>query len=205
VSGARDERVGGPPQEINGEANKKRTVYARIRRSSGKGILGLFDFSDPTLSGDQRSVTNVPLQGLFFLNSDLMWREAGRFADRLKAEAPDDAGRIRRAYRLLYGRPASEMELKRGLAFLEGEKTGWQQYAQALLSLGEFLYLNSNILISQDRAETAAQACTDWRSPRAGALSATAARAQAFPRHHKDDCLPRRNRHGLGAARTARP
>ena len=142
VSSALDERVGGPPQELNGAANKKRTVYARIRRTGAEGILGLFDFPDPTLSGDQRAVTNVPLQGLFFLNSDLMWRESGRLAERLKADAPDDAARIHRAYRLLYGRPATEAELRKGLAFLSGEKADWQQYAQVLLSSGEFLYLN---------------------------------------------------------------
>lgn len=142
VSGALDERVGGPPQEINGAANKKRTVYARISRNGGGGILGLFDFPDPTLSGDQRSVTNVPLQGLFLLNSDLIWREAGRLAERLKTDAPDDSARIHLAYHLLYGRPASESDLRRGLAFLGGDKADWQQYAQVLLTSGEFLYLN---------------------------------------------------------------
>ena len=149
VTGALDERVGGPPQELNGAANKKRTVYARIRRSGGEGILGLFDFPDPALSGDQRSVTNVPLQGLFFLNSDLMWRESARLAERLRAEAPDDATRIERAYRLLYGRRATALELRKGLSFLSeaaadsSEKAQpWLQYAQVLLSSGEFLYLN---------------------------------------------------------------
>ena len=149
VTGALDERVGGPPQELNGVANKKRTVYARIRRSGGEGILGLFDFPDPALSGDQRSVTNVPLQGLFFLNSDLMWRESARLAERLRAEAPDDATRIERAYRLLYGRRATALELRKGLSFLSeaaadsSEKAQpWLQYAQVLLSSGEFLYLN---------------------------------------------------------------
>ena len=149
VSGALDERVGGPPQELNGANNKKRTVYARIRRTGGEGVLGLFDFPDPTLSGDQRAVTNVPLQGLFFLNSDLMWRESGRFAERLSADAGDDTARIQRAYHLLYGRPPSEGELRKGLDFLtaaaadSSEKAKpWQQYAQVLMSSGEFLYLN---------------------------------------------------------------
>ena len=149
MSGALDERVGGPPLELNAAANKKRTVYARLRRSGGEGILGLFDFPDPTLSGDQRSVTNVPLQGLFFLNSDLMWRESGRLVERLSTDAADDAARIHRAYRLLYGRPATELEHQRGLAFLRAaaadspEKAKpWLQYAQVLLSSGEFLYLN---------------------------------------------------------------
>ncbi len=142
VSGALDERVGGPPQELNGAGNKKRTVYARIRRTGGEGILGLFDFPDPTLSGDQRSTTNVPLQGLFFLNSDMVWRESGRLADRLKTDAADDTVRIQRAYRLLYGRAASETEIERGIAFLRSEGADWQQYTQVLLSSGEFLYLN---------------------------------------------------------------
>ncbi len=149
VTGALDERVGGPAQELNGATNKKRTVYARIRRSGGEGILGLFDFPDPALSGDQRSVTNVPLQGLFFLNSDLLWREAGRLAERLSGEAASEAARIDRAYRLLYGRAALESEIRRGLAFLRDAATDsgdkaepWRQYAQVLLSSGEFLYLN---------------------------------------------------------------
>src|SRR4051794_18343799 len=83
VSGTLDERVGGPPQELNSSNNKKRTVYARIPRGGPSGVLRLFDFPDPTLSGDQRSVTNVPLQGLFLLNSDLVSTQATRFAERV--------------------------------------------------------------------------------------------------------------------------
>lgn len=142
VSGTLDERLGGTPRDLNDAANKKRTVYARVRRTGGEGILGLFDFPDPAVSGDQRAVTNVPLQGLFFLNSDLIWREAGRLCERLKTAASDDPARIQNAYRLLFGRPATGAEVRRGLAFLETEKDGWQQYAQVLLSSGEFLYLN---------------------------------------------------------------
>jgi len=151
VSGTLDERIGGPAQELNSSNNKKRTVYARIPRGGPSGVLGLFDFPDPTISGDQRSVTNVPLQGLFLLNSDLVSTQAVRFAERVSTGTADDDDkeRIMKAYRLLFGRAATEHEIQRGLRFLDAARTDatekatpWQQYAQVLLSSGEFLYYN---------------------------------------------------------------
>jgi Protein of unknown function (DUF1553) len=137
VSGNLDESRGGAPQEIASPENKKRTVYGRIRRTPDRMLL-LFDFPDPTVSGDQRSVTNVPLQGLFFLNSDLVWRQAELLVKRLGSEGA--VTKIQKAYRLLYGRQATDAEVLRGLQFLE--EADWQQYAQVLLSSGEFYYLN---------------------------------------------------------------
>jgi cytochrome c553 len=137
VSGNLDERLGGPPQELASPENRKRTVFGRIRRSPDRMLL-LFDFPDPTVSGDQRSVTNVPLQGLFFLNSDLVRRQAELLANRLGSEG--NVAKINKAYRLLYGREATDAEVRRGLQFLE--EADWQQYGQVLLSSGEFYYLN---------------------------------------------------------------
>jgi mono/diheme cytochrome c family protein len=149
VSGSLDERLGGPAQDLSAAANKKRTVYARVRRSGSDGVLALFDFPDPSVSGDQRAVTNVPLQGLFFLNSDMIWRQADRLAGRLGTEASEDAARIHSAYRLLYGRDASDGEVHRGLEFLNASSkdatakaSAWQQYTHVLLSSAEFLYVN---------------------------------------------------------------
>lgn len=149
VAGTLDERLGGPPQNLNDSNNKKRTVYARIPRNGPAGVLGLFDFPDPTISGDQRSVTNVPLQGLFLLNSDLVSTQAARLAERVNAGTTNDRDRIVNAYRLLFGRPASDSEIQRGLRFLDAARadatdkaTAWQQYAQVLLTSGEFLYYN---------------------------------------------------------------
>jgi hypothetical protein len=104
VSGSLDETVGGPPQELESPENRKRTVYSRIRRSaymcsSGTGgldaTLQLFDFPDPHISGDQRSNTNVPLQGLFFLNSELVEPSRLRVADNsgLKTMPPESRRR----------------------------------------------------------------------------------------------------------------
>ena len=147
VGGSLDERVGGPPEELTSATNKRRTVYARIRRAaltctSGTGgldrLLQLFDFPDPAVSGDQRNDTNVPLQGLFFLNSDLVLSQAELVAKRVTGSA--DAARIQKTYNLLFGRPARDAEAQAGLDFLQ--HASWREYAQALLSSGSFYYVN---------------------------------------------------------------
>jgi Protein of unknown function (DUF1553) len=149
VAGALDERLGGPGQSLNSAKNKKRTVYGKIARTAPDRMLTLFDFPDPTISGDQRSQTNVPTQGLFYMNSDLMWQEAGLVAQRLSKEEEADVDWTRQAYRLLFGRAPSEAEIQRALKFLDaaakdsgGKKAAWRQYTQALLSSGEFTYIN---------------------------------------------------------------
>ncbi|HKE25438.1 MAG TPA: PSD1 and planctomycete cytochrome C domain-containing protein [Bryobacteraceae bacterium] len=152
VAGALDETMGGPPLELISPSNRKRTVYARIRRAdytctSGTGgvdrMLELFDFADPASSVDQRITTNVPLQGLFFWNSDLMMRQADLTAQRIAAGGGDDAAQIQRAYSLLFGRAAKNDEVKLGIGFLKSTgASGWRQYVQVLLSSGSFYYVN---------------------------------------------------------------
>jgi hypothetical protein len=158
VSGAMDQSLGGAPLELSSAANIRRTVYSRIRRSvyvctSGTGgldrMLQLFDFPDPAVSVDQRSHTNVPLQGLFFLNSELVMKQAELLAKRLAASGDNDRDRIQKAYRLLFGRPAKEAEVQLGIDFLKDAQQNtpegvpaWQQYAQALLTSNEFYYVN---------------------------------------------------------------
>jgi hypothetical protein len=150
VAGTLDERVGGPPQDLNQSNNKKRTVYGRISRGGPNRMLLLFDFPDPNASGEQRGETNVPLQGLFFMNSDLVWNQAEAFAKRLGSDDTEvDTARIQKAYRLLYERRATDAEVQRGLQFLKdaekdagGRQAAWKQYAQVLLSSGESYYIN---------------------------------------------------------------
>ena len=189
-----DERLGGPPQDLARATAKKRTIYGRASRSP-YSLLTLFDYPDPNITSEQREVTNVPLQGLFFMNSDLIQRQAEALLSRLGPEGPgeaDSTARIQRAYKILFQREPSQMELRRGLDFLKkadglfktaaaepqkeqaaspgrtaatarrrpspvvrdddgeaapapafpaGKMTPWQQYAQALLSAGEFYYV----------------------------------------------------------------
>jgi hypothetical protein len=73
-----------------------------------------------------------------------MVAQAGKFADRLHREVPEDIpARIQHAYQLLYGREASDEERNLALSFLaSGAGDAWQQYAQVLLASNELLYLD---------------------------------------------------------------
>jgi hypothetical protein len=194
VTGNLDERLGGPPQELQRANTKKRTIYGRAARNP-YSLLTLFDYPDPNITSEQREVTNVPLQNLFFMNSDLAQRQADALLARIGPEGTaeqDSIARIQKAYQYLYQRNATDREVQRGLQFLakakdlyeasasealpaqsgdaapqgrrrprrqvlgapaqeeapdapllpEGRMTPWQQYAQALLSSGEFYYVN---------------------------------------------------------------
>jgi hypothetical protein len=146
-----DERIGGPSQDLTSPTNRRRTLYAVISRHELNSLLRLFDFPDPNITSDHRTVTTVPLQQLFVLNSEFMAQNARAILSRLASgPATDDAGRIRRAFLLLYGRPVTEPELQMGLDFLSTREvpasgptlTRWEQYAQVLLSANEFLYVD---------------------------------------------------------------
>ena len=89
------------------------------------------------------------LRAITSTTPSVMARNAHALAARLHAgPEQDDGARLQRAFRLVYGRPATEAELHLGLAFLAaGEPTGekltrWEQYTQVLLSANEFLYVD---------------------------------------------------------------
>jgi hypothetical protein len=149
VSGKLDTTEGGPSVAWD-EKNNRRTVYGKVSRFQLARMLTLFDFPDPTITCEQRAVTNVPLQRLFFLNSDLMSEAAKGLSDRLlKASTGDDDARLTEAYHVLFGRQPSNSERKAGLQFLrdtEGASNNvtdaWQQYSQMLLSSNEFSFVD---------------------------------------------------------------
>jgi hypothetical protein len=82
--------------------------------------LQLFDFPSPMISAEKRYASNVPLQRLFFMNSDFVQQQAELLARKV-AEEPDTTARIQKAYKLLYGRTATNEELKAGLEYLRTE------------------------------------------------------------------------------------
>ncbi|MBM3835498.1 MAG: DUF1553 domain-containing protein [Verrucomicrobia bacterium] len=158
VAGSLDRAVGGPSVGLNSPANQRRTFYGSVSRHDLDSLLRLFDFPDPNVTSDQRTVTTVPLQQLFVLNSEFMIRQAKALANRLVNASDEPAEtRVRKAFMLVYGRPPSEAETKLALDFLEGspkqsekaeqsasgsELSKWEQYAQVLLSANEFMYVD---------------------------------------------------------------
>ena len=142
VSGSLEPKIGGEPVKLAGE-NHRRTVYALISRVNPDRTLAVFDFPDPNNTSEQRAVTLGPLQRLYFLNSAFVSQQSQALARRIEKEAgPDDKARIQRAYRLLYGRSASDEEIALGLRFLRQGKDAWPQYAQVLLASAEFSSVN---------------------------------------------------------------
>ena len=119
VSGALDTRVGGPSKPLTPLATR-RTIYGRVSRYKLDEFLQLFDFPSPSQTAEQRFATNVPLQRLFFMNSDFMQQHAERLAERV-ADEPDDRARIEKVYRIVFGRAPTADELKAGLDFLQAE------------------------------------------------------------------------------------
>ncbi len=137
---------GGPSQDLGDLNNRRRTLYGTVKRRELHDLLRLHDFPDPTAHSPGRVPTTTPLQQLFVLNSPFMQQQAAALARRLKAEAPDGTeARARRAYLLLYGRPATEGQVKLAVEFLGGGPESdalWQQYAQVLLGSNEVLFID---------------------------------------------------------------
>ena len=119
VAGTLDIKVGGPPETLT-PFYGRRTIYGKLSRYRPDPFLQLFDFPAPTLSAEQRFATNVPLQRLFLMNSDFMQHQAELIARRVEAE-PDTRTRIRKAYRLVFGRDPNDAELAAGLQYVTTE------------------------------------------------------------------------------------
>jgi len=152
VSGELDPTIGGESKDLTPE-NRRRTFYAKVSRHNLNSLLRLFDFPDPNVTSDARTVTTVPLQQLFFLNSDFMVRQAKTLAAKLNASSDEsDNQRIEKAFLLVYGRHPSKEEIQMGEEFLSRAKESsevkdrslsrWDQYAQVLLSANEFLFVD---------------------------------------------------------------
>jgi Protein of unknown function (DUF1553) len=153
VSGGLDLKKAGGPSSDFADDNNRRTVYSKVSRYRLDNFLQVFDFPNPSVTAEQRFITNVPLQRLFFMNSSFVYRQAELFARRVYDEGTDEK-RIHKAYRLLYGRAPTPAELKVGLEFFQSNPeppgnqvtgqptTAWKQYVRVLLSSNEFEFVN---------------------------------------------------------------
>ncbi len=137
--------------------NSHRSVYLPIIRNAVPEALKLFDFAEPSIIVGERSVTTVPTQALFFLNSKFVTNQCDQLAKNLLAsQAMDDNARVDRAYRTILARPASESEIDRGIRFIQTTTAGlarpdgemsetrtlaWSGFCQALFGSAEFRYV----------------------------------------------------------------
>jgi hypothetical protein len=130
----------------------KRSVYVMTQRIQRHPFLGLFDGADTNTGTDRRLTSTTPLQALYLMNDPFVHAHAKKFAERVRNEAKDDAGRIERAHLLLYGRPPTADELTAATEYLTkvsakltGERIAeraWESLARALLLSNEFVYVD---------------------------------------------------------------
>jgi len=160
-----------PGKSINLEGQEyRRSLYIQARRSRPLAVLQSFDRPDMTETNcTERTSSTVTPQSLMMMNSQFITDFSAHMAKRLQQEHPDDlAAQTRLAWRLIYGRQASDSEASDALSFLENQQrtlpapAAPQQpakgkspaevlppatlslatFCQALISSNEFLYLN---------------------------------------------------------------
>ena len=119
VSGNLEPSLGGPSGDLK-PSFLRRTVYGKVSRYKLDEYLQLFDFPTPAISAEKRFTTTVPLQRLFLLNSDFMQFEAEEIAKRAMPEA-DNRARVKKMFQIIYGRDATEEEIKLGLEYIKSE------------------------------------------------------------------------------------
>ena len=85
VAGGLDPEIGGKSLALDDEENNRRTLYGEVSRFQANEYLQTFDFPNPSLTAEGRFATNVPLQSLYFMNSEFVRRQADLFVRRLVA------------------------------------------------------------------------------------------------------------------------
>ncbi|MEZ6107155.1 MAG: DUF1553 domain-containing protein, partial [Pirellulaceae bacterium] len=171
VSGSLDRTAGGPPVEITNPSDGlsrpkfeptptspyRRSVYLFARRVYPLKFLEVFDAPIMPVNCTQRTNSATVLQSLALLNSEFLFEQADRMANRvLHGGGPATQASVERAFVLAFGRPPSEPELSKGTAFLEAQEREYlttgttpanaEEMALAdlchmLLSSNEFLYV----------------------------------------------------------------
>jgi hypothetical protein len=168
VAGRLDRKAFGRPVPVVEDAagqveapddQPRRSVYLQVRRSKPVALLTTFDApgAGGQLNCERRVSTTSAPQSLMLLNSDFIRRQAGHFANRVRAEAKPGAKAeqlIETAWRLAYLRSPTADELRLATEFLTRqtaalrEKTKEADLAvltnlcQQLLASNEFLYVD---------------------------------------------------------------
>ena len=131
-----------------------RTVYLPSRRLGKHPYMETFNGPDPNECTAKRNVSTVPLQSLFWMNSDFLRDNARSLAGRLAKHAKDPAKRIEFGYELAYARKPSAAETDALVDYVtahakrisgdveqeERERIAWTSLCRVLLSGNEFIY-----------------------------------------------------------------
>jgi len=106
----------GPP--LKGEG-PRRSIYLNINRAALDDLFSVFDYVDPASHIEQRPVTTVPSQALFFLNNPIVSTASETLGEQFAKSSQDDRESIDQAFRKVLGRAPSSREIDRSLSFLQ--------------------------------------------------------------------------------------
>ncbi|MFP6648164.1 MAG: DUF1553 domain-containing protein, partial [Pirellulaceae bacterium] len=126
-----------------------------ILRNGLPEVLSVFDLADPSLVVGHRTVTTVPSQDLFMMNSPFVVEKSREFAQRLLMASDDEKERVTFAFQLALSRLPTSTEISEALQFIresgeslaeEGanedlELRSWSGFCQALFVSNEFRHI----------------------------------------------------------------
>jgi hypothetical protein len=171
VSGSLDRTAGGPPVEISNPANglseakssptptsqNRRSVYLFARRVYPLKFMEIFDAPIMPVNCTQRINSATVLQSLALLNSEFMFEQADRLANRIARTAGTDLEqRIRSGFQLVFSREPTDREIVMSVSFLKEQQNNLKpvepleekaahkslaDFCHMLLSSNEFLYI----------------------------------------------------------------
>jgi hypothetical protein len=131
-----------------------RTVYLPARRLGKHPYMANFNGPDTNVCTANRSVSTVPLQSLFWMNSDFIQENAAAFAARLARLEAEPDKRIELAYQLALNRAPHESEVATAMNYLEdyaakitdegaavGMSRAWTSFCRVLYASNEFIYI----------------------------------------------------------------
>jgi hypothetical protein len=150
LAGKREDNMYGPGDNALAapRAQVRRSVYLTIKRNTLNPLITTFDGPKPFTTVGRRDATNVPAQSLTLLNDLFVIDAARQWAATLERTQPD-AAKVDTLFLQALGRKATTAEHASAERYLTDLKTAhadkpamvWQDFAQSVLNLKEFLYL----------------------------------------------------------------
>ena len=133
-----------------GDDEYRRSIYVQVRRTMPLGVLEPFDMPRMVPNCERRPISTGSTQALLMMNNPFVVQQSEVLADRIRIIAADAPGQVRIAWRLIFGRNASDTEIQSGVEFLtpaadaspEVANAALNHFCQALLSSNGFLYVD---------------------------------------------------------------
>lgn len=124
----------------------RRSVYIPVLRNTRHDLLSAFDFPNANLVWGRRTVSTVPTQALYLMNSPFVQEQAAASSKRLRSMTfPDESTRLHHAYLQIVGRQPTQAEAASALSFIEQEKglgnDAWARFYQIMFSSINFRYI----------------------------------------------------------------